>query len=121
MANQTEMTVYHVKNFSNAELKRILRSLGACDDGIRFVKHHDARSAWEACEDSDWIEWLISNADGKFGLPPWAEYEKVKDQALAEYKKVKDQAWAEYLKTIKAMVIFEDDLAPGGARVQMGA
>jgi ATP/maltotriose-dependent transcriptional regulator MalT len=30
--------------------------------------------------------------------PAWAEYDKVRDQALAEYKKVRDQALAEYKK-----------------------
>jgi hypothetical protein len=40
----------------------------------------------------------MATPEGLLSQPAWAEYEKIRQQALAEYKKIGQQAWAEYKK-----------------------
>jgi len=50
-------------------MKQFLESLknrNACIDAIKFVKHYETpQEAWDACENSDWMSWLLRKSLGK--------------------------------------------------------
>lgn len=51
------------------ELKRLLKSLGACEEAVRWVGDMELNEAWEKCERADWMLWLVCEMEGKKGWP----------------------------------------------------
>ncbi len=43
---------------TNAQLKRRLKSLGACSEAIEWLGKRDLATAWKECERPDWMLWL---------------------------------------------------------------
>ena len=57
---------------------------------IEYIKHHKPKHE---------IETRLRLMRPATGIKPaWAEYEKIRQQALAEYEKIQQPAWAEYRK-----------------------
>jgi hypothetical protein len=116
---ETTHTVWTVQNISNRKLRAVLRKLGACDRAMEFIGKQDARTAWENCENTEWIEWLIQNANGALGLPVYAkwnpEYDAVNakwkpeyDAVNAKWKSERDAVNAKILADLKALIAFAD-------------
>lgn len=43
---------------TNAQLKRKLKSLGACEEAREWLGKRDLETAWKECERPDWMIWL---------------------------------------------------------------
>jgi len=41
--------------------KRILESLTACEEAIRWYNDKDSKEAWASCERGDWLLWIAAN------------------------------------------------------------
>ncbi len=69
--NIVPQTVYRVRNFSNAELKKLLKAMEACSDSLNWIGDRDMRQCWEDYDfsDIDWLDWLVIHAEGKYRLP----------------------------------------------------
>lgn len=57
-----------MKNMTKLEFKKLLTSLGACEDATEWAKGKDLKTVWETCERGDWLLWLIGNMMDK---PNW--------------------------------------------------
>jgi len=57
-----------MKNMTKLEFKKLLTSLGACEDATEWAKGKDLKTVWETCERGDWLLWLIGNMIDK---PNW--------------------------------------------------
>ena len=88
-------------------VKQYLTKLGACTEAVKWAgQYATVAEAWEACERSDWMEWLLEHTDYRFKAPALAEYKRATAPALAEYERVKAPAWAEYWR-VKALASAE--------------
>ena len=52
-----------------ATLKRLLLSLGACSEAVKWIEKRDLKTAWAECERGDWMLWLCGRMQGKKGWP----------------------------------------------------
>lgn len=52
---------------TNAELKKLLKELGACPEAVRWVGNRTLKRAWAECEQGDWMLWLCGKMEGKKG------------------------------------------------------
>src|SRR5579863_714630 len=50
-------------------LKKLLASLGACQEAVQWIGERDLKTAWAECERGDWMLWLSGKMEGKKGWP----------------------------------------------------
>lgn len=47
---------------TNAEFRRFLVAVEACEEAVVWVGHYDLETAWDKCPRGDWMLWLADNA-----------------------------------------------------------
>lgn len=72
---------FKVPNHTADELQAILERLGFRDVDRESAKGKDMRTAFKECLCTSWIDDLILNANGKYGLPTWNAY-KTEERVL---------------------------------------
>lgn len=50
-------------------LSFLLKSIGACSEGVKWRSKRDLKTAWAECERGDWMLWLCGKMVGKKGWP----------------------------------------------------
>ncbi len=93
--------MFTIKNISADKFSKILAKLGACDEAREFASGKDLRAALLECPDPEWIDWLIAEADGRFGMPAFYAYDAVVESAGDAYRVVVESAGDAYYAAVK--------------------
>jgi len=56
------------------ELRRELKLLGACKEGLEWSRGKSLAEAWATCERADWMLWLLAQ---KLGTPGWPDHKQL--------------------------------------------
>lgn len=56
---EVRFPVHQVRNVSEQAVRSVLRSNHACSQGLWFTEVRDAKTAWEECEDVEWVVWAL--------------------------------------------------------------